>query len=396
MNIGVVDLASGGWTAGGVFSSLVAKALQQRQNRADQVSLLSSFDETDAFGDFPRIRPRKASYGRGEFFLRNLAGRLKPGRLPFTADEHGLDVLLPVIYPTAQQDLAPRGRCASVGWIPDFQHAFLPEFFDPSEIQERKEACRRCAHWNDLVLLSSESARRDFNQELPEYAVKARVIPFPSSLALADLPEPSQDFRARLGVPEKYLLVANQFWAHKNHEIVVQAISEIHKRHLSVCVVFVGTMFDHRKNDRCVASEVLQSLSRNNLDGMIRMLGRVSHADLVSLLRHAGAVIQPSRFEGWSTTVQDAKALGRPLICSDIPTHREQASQARFFPADDFQKLADIIEEEWNSLNFGFDQNKEEAALTAERQVLSSYGDALWKLCQEAKQIRDRELAGLP
>ncbi len=394
MNIGVIDLASGGWTAGGVFSTLVAQTLQQCRDPSGRVALISSSENLGPAGDLPRIRTRKARYGRGEYFLRKLTGRLKPARLPFTADEHGMDVLLPVIYPTAQYDMVPRGRCATVGWIPDFQHAFLPEFFDPSEIQERRDACRRCAHWNDVVLLSSEAVRRDFVSELPEYAGKARVLPFPSSLALGILPKPAQDFRTRLGVPEKYLLVANQFWAHKNHDIVIRALSEIRRRHGNLCVVMVGNMVDHRKNDRCVASEILQSLSRNNLDGMVRMLGRVAGDDLVSLLRHAGAIIQPSRFEGWSTTVQDAKALGRPLICSDIPTHREQAPQARFFPTDDFQKLADIMEEEWNSLNFAWDESKEQAALTMERAAVSSYGHSLWEICREARQIRDHDLAG--
>jgi glycosyltransferase involved in cell wall biosynthesis len=396
MKIGVIDLASGGWTAGGVFSSLVARSLQLRRNEPDTVSILSASEPTGALGDLPRIRPRRARYGRGEHFLRKLTGNLKPARLPFTADVHGLDVLLPVIYPTAEEDIAPRGRCASVGWIPDFQHARLPEFFDPREIEDRKEACRRCARWHDLVLLSSESVRRDFAEQLPEYAVKARVLPFPSSLALADLTEPVSDFRVRLGVPEKYLLVANQFWAHKNHDVVIRAMSELHHRGHPACVVLVGNMFDHRGGDRCVASDVLQSLSRHDLGQKVRTLGRVSHDDLVSLLRHAGAIIQPSRFEGWSTTVQDAKALGRPLICSDIPTHREQAPQAEFFPVKDYRTLADIIEKNWKSLDSRFDEAHERAALAAERKLLATYGEALWDLCREARQIRDHDLNGQP
>ncbi|MFZ4680896.1 MAG: glycosyltransferase family 4 protein [Terrimicrobiaceae bacterium] len=391
MNIGVIDLASGGWTAGGVFSSLVAEALQLRRDESDTVSLVSAKEEPS---DLPRIRPRRARYGRGEYFLRKLTGHLKPARLPFTADEHGLDVLLPVIYPTAEEDIAPRGRCASIGWIPDFQHARLPEFFDPGEIENRKEGCRRCARWNDLVLLSSESVRRDFEKELPQFAAKARVLPFPSSLALSDLPETATDFRIRLGVPEKYLLVANQFWAHKNHDVVIQAMSDLRRRGHPARVVFVGNMFDHRNSEQCVASTVLQSLSRHDLGQNVRMLGRVSHADLVSLLRHAGAVLQPSRFEGWSTTVQDAKALGRPLICSDIPTHREQAPQASFFPVDDYQKLAEVMAGNWETLDFSYQEAKERMALEDERKAVALYGDALWKLCREARDVRDRDFGG--
>ena len=36
------------------------------------------------------------------------------------------------------------------------------------------------------------------------------------------------------------------------------------------------------------------------------------------------AIIQPSLFEGWSTVVEDAKAIDKLVIVSDILLHREQ------------------------------------------------------------------------
>ena len=41
-------------------------------------------------------------------------------------------------------------------------------------------------------------------------------------------------------------------------------------------------------------------------------------------MRKAMAVIQPSLFEGWSTVVEDARALGKPMILSDFPVQIEQ------------------------------------------------------------------------
>lgn len=57
------------------------------------------------------------------------------------------------------------------------------------------------------------------------------------------------------------------------------------------------------------------------------------------------ALLNPSRFEGWSTTVEEAKAAGTPMILSDIPVHREQAPNARFVGQDDAPALADAIEQ---------------------------------------------------
>jgi glycosyltransferase involved in cell wall biosynthesis len=62
------------------------------------------------------------------------------------------------------------------------------------------------------------------------------------------------------------------------------------------------------------------------------------------LLRASLALINPSRFEGWSTTVEEAKSFGVPLILSDIDVHREQTGgTARYFGVDDSGMLADHL-----------------------------------------------------
>ena len=62
-------------------------------------------------------------------------------------------------------------------------------------------------------------------------------------------------------------------------------------------------------------------------------------------MKEARAVIQPSKFEGWGTVVEDAKAMQRPLILSDINVHREQVGKhGYYFPVDNAAELAGIIE----------------------------------------------------
>jgi glycosyltransferase involved in cell wall biosynthesis len=52
--------------------------------------------------------------------------------------------------------------------------------------------------------------------------------------------------------------------------------------------------------------------------------------------------INPSLFEGWSTTVEEAKALGKFIILSDIKVHREQnPKDAVYFNAKD---SVDLVE----------------------------------------------------
>jgi glycosyltransferase involved in cell wall biosynthesis len=63
-----------------------------------------------------------------------------------------------------------------------------------------------------------------------------------------------------------------------------------------------------------------------------------------ALLRACTGLINPSRSEGWSTTVEEAKSFGVPMILSDLDVHREQAAaSASFFGTDDPAALADHL-----------------------------------------------------
>ena len=55
------------------------------------------------------------------------------------------------------------------------------------------------------------------------------------------------------------------------------------------------------------------------------------------------ALINPSFFEGWSTTVEEAKSLGTKMILSNIELHKEQAKEAMFFDPKKIDSFQDII-----------------------------------------------------
>jgi glycosyltransferase involved in cell wall biosynthesis len=61
------------------------------------------------------------------------------------------------------------------------------------------------------------------------------------------------------------------------------------------------------------------------------ILGVIPHDHIFHLMRQSLAVIQPSFFEGWSTTVEEAKSVGKRVILSDISVHREQNPPGAIF-----------------------------------------------------------------
>jgi hypothetical protein len=67
---------------------------------------------------------------------------------------------------------------------------------------------------------------------------------------------------------------------------------------------------------------------------------------------HSLAVINPSKFEGRSSTVEQAKSLGKKIILSDIKIHKEQSPKyAKYFKADDFKRLSSILMIESNNVD---------------------------------------------
>jgi glycosyltransferase involved in cell wall biosynthesis len=228
-------------------------------------------------------------------------------------------------------------------WMPDFQHRALPHLFSAREYAARESLMKTCAKLGHL-LLSSESARKDFEWYYPSmHHLKVHVLRFPAFAAASDQTMKSlADLRERHSIPERYVYLPNQFWAHKNHGIVVDALAQARS---DVTVVCTGSTSDLR-NDKYFGG-LMDRVKRAKLESRFRVLGLVEYSDVVALMHHATAVLNPSLFEGWSTTVEEAKAQGKLMILSSLPVHKEQTQEhrARYFHPEDAGELAKLLDE---------------------------------------------------
>ncbi|MGH8177408.1 MAG: glycosyltransferase [Steroidobacter sp.] len=230
----------------------------------------------------------------------------------------------------------------SLPWMPDFQHRALPHLFSAREYAGREANMKIHAKLGHL-LLSSESARKDFEQYYPSMRhVQVHVLRFPAfGPASGQNVRSLADLRERHSIPERYIYLPNQFWAHKNHGIVIDALTQTRSDATVVCT---GTSSD-RRNDKYF-SGLMDRVQRAKLESRFRVLGVVEYSDVIALMHHAAAVLNPSLFEGWSTTVEEAKAHGKPMILSSLPVHMEQAKErARFFCPEDASALAKLLDE---------------------------------------------------
>jgi glycosyltransferase involved in cell wall biosynthesis len=78
----------------------------------------------------------------------------------------------------------------------------------------------------------------------------------------------------------------------------------------------------------------------------VRVLGRLSDADLATVLHRATALVMPSRAEGFGLPVLEAMAAGTPVVCSADPALAEVGGDAvRATPIGDDAALASALAE---------------------------------------------------
>jgi glycosyltransferase involved in cell wall biosynthesis len=74
------------------------------------------------------------------------------------------------------------------------------------------------------------------------------------------------------------------------------------------------------------------------------LLGFVPYEDVINLIYHSKILLNPSLFEGWSTTVEEGKIFNKKMILSNLRVHKEQCSnKAAYFKLNDANELAKKI-----------------------------------------------------
>lgn len=233
-----------------------------------------------------------------------------------------------------------------ISWIPDFQYLHLPQYFPDEYLADRSEQLRQIYAGSDCVIVSSDDAYKDLSKVLGRVDLKkAHVLPFVAQINKNDILF-VRDLLIKYTLPEKYFFLPNQFWAHKNHIVAFRAIAALKASGLEVKLVCSGWMFDPTNNKN--PNELTDYLKEHRLEGNIYLLGKIPYAHVLELMRASVAVINPSLFEGWSTSVEEAKSLGKPLIASNIAVHIEQNhSVAMYFDPKNVDELADCMKVAW-------------------------------------------------
>ena len=231
-------------------------------------------------------------------------------------------------------------------WFIDFIDSHYPEYFSKEELEASKLETIKAAKTYKNLIFSSNNAYQDFLNIIPNYKGKVDILRF---VSIFDLEELNKDeLLLKYNLKANYFITPNQFWPHKNHIIILKAAKLlVDKGITNFSIAFTGKQTSYR--DKNYSASLQTYIKENNLESQVNLLGFIPRQDQLNLMKHSTAIIQPSLFEGWSTLVEEAKALNQYILLSDIPLHREQINSAcAFFKTDDENKLQELMLESFD------------------------------------------------
>jgi glycosyltransferase involved in cell wall biosynthesis len=292
--------------------------------------------------------------------------------------EHGADVYFSIASGPARDLDIPQ-----ISWIYDFQHHRLPDLFSAAERRARDEAFLDHGRRASRVLVTSPEVFADLAAFDSETARKARVVQFVPHIPPAVYLARPDTVLQRFHLPERFFHLPNQWWQHKNHKLVLEALALLQRQGVRPVVVCTGALVDER-NPSYIEAQI-QMLSAMNIREQVILLGTVPRADVFSLMRQSICIINPTRFEGMGLSAAEARSIGKNVLLSDLPVLRNQSiPNASYFNPEDPQQLADKMYAIWQSAPIGPDLELEASARAAQIIRQQSYGLEFLNLAHEA------------
>jgi glycosyltransferase involved in cell wall biosynthesis len=250
--------------------------------------------------------------------------------LPGWSRRRGYDVLF---LPAANRRATVWAPCPTVGTVHDFSMLHVDGKYDPLRGVYIRQVLPALARRLTRVIAPSEASRRDIvgHAQVPEERV--HVIPHGVDHRRYTPGDPEEAARtaARHGIEGPYVVYVSRLeHPGKNHVRLIEAWDEVKRR----------TGAPHRlvlAGSDWMGAEHVHAAARGARHGdSIVLTGYLPGADLADLYRAADLMVFPSLYEGFGMPLLEAMACGTPVVCSNVSSLPEVASEAGllFDPAE--------------------------------------------------------------
>jgi glycosyltransferase involved in cell wall biosynthesis len=236
-----------------------------------------------------------------------------------------------------------RAPIEALGTVHDLMHRYEPQFPEVSangQYSQREFHFRETCKWARGVLVDSETGKQQLTEAYDVAPSKVFVLPYIPPGYIYNGQGAEQGPR-NPALPEKFLFYPAQFWMHKNHLRLFEALDTLRRKHDDVRLVLVGAPHNGYEQARKRVTEL-------GLDEHVVFLGYVPDGEMADLYRRARGLIMPSFFGPTNIPQLEAFVAGCPVAVSGVYGVPEQVGDAALlFDPRSSTEIAECMERLW-------------------------------------------------
>lgn len=268
--------------------------------------------------------------------------------------------------------------------IHDLMHRYESRFSENRAYADPDGFFRKICRGASGILVDSEVGKRQLVESYGPFAAQVFVLPYiaPDYIYDRSLLPPDPDVDSILAsLPERFLFYPAQFWEHKNHVRLIDAVVRAAERYPDVHLVLAGSPKNYY-------SRVCDHIRATGAEDRVTLLGYVSDAAKVALYERAVALVYPTFYGPTNIPPLEAFVLGCPVAASNVYAMPEQLGDAALlFDPESVTQMQEAIERLWAD-----EQLRE--ALVAKGRARSAewgpqeFGKRLWDIVDSLTKAR--------
>ena len=332
----IVAVAYGAKKGGGSFQyacSILETLSQFSKEDYDIIFIYTSKDWEELLAHL-RIKARFVSIGGFAFRLLRKLVRIWLAIFPksclekfATIDEVWFEVfhMKPEVCICLNQAYIPVScKTKFIAPIHDIMHRSESRFPEVGAVQEYvdREFVARHLVAEAFVLVDSNIGKQQLIECYNCTPSRIYILPFIANIFLAGEAKKPEGLDIGSDVP--FIFYPAQFWPHKNHIVLLKALSLLQKE-INMHAVFVGGV---EKEGFAVVAEYIAA---HGMEKSVHVLGYVADAEVKWLYQHAGCMVMPSFFGPTNIPPIEAIQYGCPVATSKIYGNMEQLGDAALF-----------------------------------------------------------------
>ncbi|KAA3646791.1 MAG: glycosyltransferase family 1 protein [Chloroflexi bacterium] len=208
----------------------------------------------------------------------------------------------------------------------DLQHRLQPWFPEVSahgEWASREGPLSKHLRRAAGIIAGTQAGKAEIERFYQVPGERVHILPHPTpAYVLEESESGGQEVLDKYGLQPGYLFYPAQFWAHKNHANLLQALKLLRDEHdLKLDLVLSGADYGN-------LAYVEQLVGELRLEEQVHFLGFVPQADLPALYKNAFALTYLTLFGPENLPPLEAFALGCPVVASNVSGAEEQLGDA--------------------------------------------------------------------